>query len=194
MSEKSERILDEAQLLVQQRGFNAFSFRDLTQTLGMTNAGIHYHFPTKVDLGRAMVARYRRHFMDSLTQLDQTGAHAFDRLYGFISIYANVLRSRKFCLCGMMAADALTLPEDIHGEILAFFSATEEWLAGVLASGKEHGKLHYEGPTRVEAQTFFSVVQGAMLVCWPMTSKDPANAATKFEAITKHYVAQLISQ
>ena len=52
-------LLDAAGELAQTRGYNAFSFRDLSERIGVTTASIHYHFPSKADLGRELVIRYR---------------------------------------------------------------------------------------------------------------------------------------
>ena len=47
-----ERILDVAERLVQLRGFNDFSYADIARELGITTASLHYHFPSKAELGR----------------------------------------------------------------------------------------------------------------------------------------------
>lgn len=49
----AERILDVAERLVQQRGFNGFSYRDVAAELGITTARLHYHFRGKGELGEA---------------------------------------------------------------------------------------------------------------------------------------------
>jgi AcrR family transcriptional regulator len=54
-----ERILDVAEALGQTRGFNGFSYADIAVQLGVTKASLHYHFPSKSDLGRALVALSR---------------------------------------------------------------------------------------------------------------------------------------
>ena len=46
-------LLDTAQELVQTGGFNWFSYRDLADRVGIRTPSIHYHFPTKTDLGVA---------------------------------------------------------------------------------------------------------------------------------------------
>ena len=51
-ADTAERILDVAERLVQQRGFNGFSYADIAAELGITKAGLHYHFASKADLGR----------------------------------------------------------------------------------------------------------------------------------------------
>ena len=51
------RILDVAEQLVQTRGFNGFSYADISAELGITKASLHYHFATKAEHGRTLVAR-----------------------------------------------------------------------------------------------------------------------------------------
>ena len=56
-------ILDIAQRLIQMRGYNGFSFKDIATSLGIRTASIHYHFPSKADLGVSLTSRYRERFM-----------------------------------------------------------------------------------------------------------------------------------
>jgi TetR/AcrR family transcriptional regulator, transcriptional repressor for nem operon len=75
-----ERILDVAQRLVQLRGFNGFSYADVASELGITKASLHYHFPTKAELGEALVARYGDRFAQGLGRIDRRGGAAPDKL------------------------------------------------------------------------------------------------------------------
>ena len=61
MSDRDTRmeIIDLAERLVRVRGYNGFSYRDLAEQIGIKTASIHYHFPTKADLGEAMVENER---------------------------------------------------------------------------------------------------------------------------------------
>ena len=60
-------ILDIAQTLAQTRGYNAFSYRDISEVIGIKTSSIHYYFPTKGDLGEALVRRYRDNFKQDVT-------------------------------------------------------------------------------------------------------------------------------
>src|ERR1700676_5055278 len=61
-SRTAEQILDLAEILIQTRGYSAFSYQDISDALGMTKASIHYHFASKTDLGIAVVDRYVERF------------------------------------------------------------------------------------------------------------------------------------
>ncbi|MEO5888070.1 MAG: helix-turn-helix domain-containing protein, partial [Anaerolineales bacterium] len=55
-------ILDLAESLLQDRGFNGFSYAHIASELNVENAAIHYHFRTKEALACAVVKRYRDRF------------------------------------------------------------------------------------------------------------------------------------
>src|SRR5258706_11538406 len=97
------RILDVAERLVQTRGYNGFSYADISSKLRIRNASVHYHFPSKNDLGKRLVARYRGNFMAALEALEAETQDARRRLRTYVGMWTRVLRDRdRMCLCGMM--------------------------------------------------------------------------------------------
>jgi len=163
----AERILDVAERLVQVRGFNGFSYADVSSELGISKASLHYHFAGKAELGEALIRRYAGRFVDALLAIDSQEADAPAKLQAYADIYADVLRDRRMCLCGMLAAEYETLPEPMRDAIVGFFDANEDWLAGVVEQGREEGSLQVDGPVKDEAQTIVSGLEGALLVARP---------------------------
>ena len=128
----ASRILDVAERLVQVRGFNGFSYADVAAKLQITRAALHYHFASKADLGEALIARYVGRFADALASVDASGDGARAKLAAYADLYLQVLRSRKMCLCGMLAAEYQTLPQPMKDAVISFFDHNETWLEGVL--------------------------------------------------------------
>src|SRR5262245_53203905 len=135
----ADRILDAAERLVQLRGFNAFSYADVAATVGIRKASLHYHFATKADLGLALVARYRRTFMESLSAIEADADRARDRLERYAELYGSVLRKKRMCMCGMLATDAATLPKAMRESVAGFFEENVGWLQRVLDAGRKRG-------------------------------------------------------
>ena len=160
----SHRILDVAERLVQTRGFNGFSYADVATALSLTKASLHYHFPTKAALGRALIARYGQVFAATLAAIDAEGLGAADKLARYARLYAGVLKAGRMCLCGMVAAEYATLPAGMQSEIRAFFTANEEWLVKVLDEGVASGELRLRGSSLDTARMLLSALEGAMLV------------------------------
>jgi TetR/AcrR family transcriptional repressor of nem operon len=161
------RILDSAERLAQARGFNGFSYADIAAELELTKASLHYHFRGKAELGEALVERYRTTFRDALAALDDSDADARTKLDGYASLYAAVLRRKRMCLCGMLAAEFETLPSTMQAGVLRFFDENEQWLARVLADGRRAGGLSFRGDPGDVARMLVSGLEGAMLVARP---------------------------
>lgn len=163
----AERILDIAEGLLQTRGFNNFSYADVATELGITTASLHYHFPGKAELGQALITRYAERFADALSRIDRDLPDAYTKLDAYARLYADVLRGKRMCMCGILAAEYQTLPKPMRSAVIRFFDDNQRWLADVLAQGLADKSLAYSGSADDIASSILSTLEGAMLVARP---------------------------
>lgn len=159
-----QKILDVATQLVQTRGFNGFSYADIAEQLAVTKATLHYHFPSKADLGRALIERYQARFLAALDDIDRTETDAPGKLRRYADIYAGVLADERMCLCGMLAAQFGTLPAPMTLGLKGFFDANEKWLAALLEEGRAQRRLRFDGPPLDVARLLVGSLEGAMML------------------------------
>ncbi len=160
-------VLDVAERLVQVRGYNAFSYADVAGELGVTTAALHYHYPSKAELGEALLVRYSERFADSLHAIDDAGGAAPEKLRAYADLYLGVLREDRMCLCGMLAAEYHTLPESMRTTMIRFFDDNHAWLCRVLDGGRAAGTVDFAGTALETAQMIVGTLEGAMLVARP---------------------------
>ena len=166
-NDTATRILDIGERLVQVRGFNGFSYADVAAELDMTTAALHYHFPGKGELGRALIERYTERFVAALAEIDGQIPEAPAKLDAYAGLYADVLRGQRMCLCGMLAAEYQTLPDPMRAAVIAFIDANEAWVEKVLADGQRAGSIAMTGSPADAARLIVSGLEGAMLVARP---------------------------
>jgi TetR/AcrR family transcriptional regulator, transcriptional repressor for nem operon len=179
------QILDTAEQLVQTRGFKGFSYADVATELSVTKASLHYHFPSKAELGEALIARYTERFTTELEHIDADRLAPAAKLTAYASLYADVLRQDRMCLCGMLAAEYETLPPPMRDAILRFFDRNEEWLETVMEDGRADHSMSFEGTAADGAQTMLGGLEGAMLVARPYRD------VGRFEATASRLIAGL---
>ena len=158
-----DQILDLAQSLIQTRGYNAMSYRDLADQIGIKTSSIHYYFPAKEDLGQALMARYRQGILSALAGIDAKTTDPRLKIERYVDLFRETVRSGRICLGGMLATDLTTLPRAIQTEVRSFFSENEAWLAQVLEAGRRSGAFTFEGSSKVKAATVFAALEGAMI-------------------------------
>lgn len=162
--ETAQRILDIAERLVQTCGFNGFSYADVAAEIKLTKASLHYHFPTKGDLGIQLIERYEKGFLAALAAIDASNSHSCEKLDSYVRIYADVLRNGRMCLCGMLAAEYPTLPKPMQQAMNHFFDENERWLVRVLEAGRASGNLKVEGDAREVARVLVGSLEGSMMI------------------------------
>lgn len=126
------RILDSAERLARQGGYNAFSFRQIAAEIGVKPASIHYHFATKEDLGAALAERYADRFLKALG--DPEEGEPPQLLLRYIDAYrAALVTDQLMCLCGMFGAEIGSLPDPVARQTRGFFERNLAWLERVFA-------------------------------------------------------------
>src|SRR5207237_319167 len=118
--------------------------------------------------------------------LDTCTISAPAKLEGYANLYLDVLRAKRMCLCGMLAAEYQTLPQRMRDAVIHFFDANEAWLQRVVEQGQQEGSLHAVGSSKEIARAIVGGLEGAMLVARPYGD------VTRFQAATTHLLAGLI--
>jgi len=156
-----EAILAAAKAAAQLHGYSGINFRSIADQVGIKNASIYYHFPSKAGLAAAVAERY---WQDALRMLEgiraaNTDPQACVRLYP--SIFRKSLEDgNRLCLSSFMAAEYEDLPDEVLQEIRAFADVNVAWLAQVLADAGTGSAEECER----RARAIYTAVAGAQLI------------------------------
>ncbi|MFG1300067.1 TetR/AcrR family transcriptional regulator [Xanthobacter sp. V3C-3] len=165
LSTKSDDILACARALIVAGGYNGFSYADIADVVGIRKASIHHHFPTKADLVRTLVARYRAEAEAGMANLELQAPGALEKLRSYVRYWEACIAdaSAPFCVCALLASEIPALPEEVGLEVRAHFRSLSAWLTSVIERGARHGELYLANTPRAEAEAFMAAVHGAML-------------------------------
>ncbi|MBC7448287.1 MAG: TetR/AcrR family transcriptional regulator [Hymenobacteraceae bacterium] len=159
------RILDEAEALLLARGFQAFSYQHIARALGVKPAAIHYHFPTKEDLGVALLQRQAGRLakwraLPRVADLSPAG-----RFGALLDVYFGRLgQAGQLCFFGALAPGFDVLADPMRAELRRFTAALTGWLTEVLAEGRATGELRFVGAPAAKAAQVLTMLAGALQV------------------------------
>jgi TetR/AcrR family transcriptional regulator, transcriptional repressor for nem operon len=159
-----KQILDIAEDLLLDRGYNAFSYKDISVALSIKNASIHYHFPKKTDLGVAIIQRATHRFQRWVDNIDGKDLPYSKKLDEFCLIFKKFVEEKQVCLGGALQTDFKTLPVEMQKEAHLFLFNTFEWLENFLAAGKKKGEFNFPGSAADQALLIIASLQGAIQI------------------------------
>ena len=157
------RIMDVAQDLLRDKGYNGFSYKHIADALEVKNAAIHYHFPSKEDLGVAIIAHERRRFKKWTERETIRALDVWGRLDWFLSIYEHYSNGgTRVCYLGVLESSFDTIPPELQTEAKALNTEMLDWLTKLLEEGRQQGEFHFTGEAANKAVLVISVVQGSL--------------------------------
>lgn len=156
-----EAILAIARSMVQSNGYSALSFRDIAAAVGVKSASVHYHFPSKGDLGSELARRYAAEMEAYLAEVLADSGDVATFMAKYVEVFRKALvNGNRMCMWGMMAAERDELPAQTQTEVERFTDVNVAWLTKALAL---KGGVSAEG-RESRALAIFSAVEGAQLV------------------------------
>ena len=180
-------ILDLAETLLQDKGYNGFSYADISSQLGFKNAAIHYHFPAKEELGCAVIQRYRDRFKLWVNNARVKDLMPDKKLDWFFGIYTGMRSDNgKVCLAGSLETEFNSIPDALRTQTELMTREFLEWLAATLQEGREAGVFQFKGEPADKAALILSSLQGALQMARALGTK-------KFHAVVQQHKQDLLA-
>lgn len=162
MGDTKEHIIELADELIRKRGFNAFSYSDIAVPLAVRNAAIHYYFPSKSDLGEAVIDVE----MKKVEEYRRESAHLTGdgQLKLLVGVFRRNNKLRLICLMGSLTPDYDTFEEPMRRKVKEMCTGILDWVTLALAKAREEGRLRYEGAPGDRALLVVSTLLSSLLL------------------------------
>ncbi|WP_342305020.1 TetR/AcrR family transcriptional regulator [Methanolobus sp. ZRKC5] len=165
MNPTNQQILHYAKHFLQCRGYNGFSYRDISQKLGIKNASIHHYYPKKEDLVAALLEERRKNLAMSIAQMVEAGGSAREQLqYYFDYALQEFEEGKTICPPGSVIIDFEELPEEVKKQNKLLMDDILDWITNVLRTGLEKGEFNFSDSAEAQAEDVFVTLMGARLL------------------------------
>jgi TetR/AcrR family transcriptional repressor of nem operon len=177
----SAQIIEIAQEYIQKVGFHAFSYRDIAERVGIRTASIHYHFPTKADLARAIVDRVREATAAAVAEIERSAAPAGERLRRFCGLFLQTWGAGdRLCPMCMLAMGQDAIPAEVRSGVRDFWQGGESWVEQTVREGQATGEFRSDLDPRSVGRTFVAALEGGMVAARAFSDR------TRIEDVIEH--------
>lgn len=158
-----DKILRIGKNLMLKRGYNAFSFSDISKPLGIKNAAIHYYYPTKEKLGIDILRKEQELFKNWKVSPGFNKLGFEGKLDRFFEIYqASLDLELSICMVGSVATHYASIPVGMKDELEILVSDMTDWLVQLLKEGLNAGFFKYTAQPDDMAHTIVSSMAGSL--------------------------------
>ncbi|WP_226529024.1 TetR/AcrR family transcriptional regulator [Metabacillus niabensis] len=163
MENRKTQIVDLAIKLIQQKGYVAFSYDDISKQLGVTKASIHYHFEKKEDLGTAITERLSKSLENSLLLIKNPAVSAEEKLKKFIQQQAERFECTEICPISSLQTDYESLPHSLQEKIEEVSRLELTIMKEIVSQAQTEKIINGSEDVQSLAVTILSSIKGALL-------------------------------
>jgi AcrR family transcriptional regulator len=172
MSLTREKILELGEELILKRGYNAFSYQDISSELGIKNAAVHYYFPAKENLGTSIIKNTILRFEEMQDNLNTREFDEWGQLEAFFKFYLKSNREDKICVIGSLGSEYQSLAETTKKELQKLTLSIIDWLGEILEKGRNKGIFKFIGDSKSRALLILSCLVAGLQLARLMDKSD----------------------
>lgn len=151
--------------MIQTRGYSAFSYQDLSERLHIKKASIHYHFPTKEQLGIFLMESGYARFQDWRGQIGKKKLPFMSQIESFFDYFAQISsKGTRICPCSALSSEWDALPEKLKSATTKLVAGYRDWIKAALRGGREAGEISTDGTVEEQTLFLFAAIQGALQI------------------------------
>ncbi|MEM6657786.1 MAG: TetR/AcrR family transcriptional regulator [Pseudomonadota bacterium] len=173
------KLLDAAEHAVRTRGFDGFSYADLSRAVGIRKASIHYHFPTKAALSSALMTRYHANLEAACDRIEAQRNTGAGRLLAIVALYRDALKGGStLCLCVSLIGSCESLSDEVIASLRAFRKMMLDRITAIFELGAQDATILGSTCAAVDAQSTLALLEGAHLAARIEQSEKVFDGAT----------------
>lgn len=178
-----ERILQAAGEMLYRQGYNATSVDHIALVSGVSKSNFYYHFPSKEDLGVAVLAARRDELEAMMDQtLRDSSQSPVDRLARFLEgvmDHQEAKLDHRGCPFGNLVAEMTEHSERIRCFLSGLFSDIAREIGSVIGEGQSAGQFRADVDPNDIGDLILQALQGMQLAVKCERDARPARATPK---------------
>ncbi len=158
-----QQIVELSSDLLRDRGFDGFSYLDISRSLGITKASVHHHFPKKHDLGLALCGWSQDWLVQGLTHFDEQAHNNWNKLERYLrAAMKHTLTDQKMCPISAFYTDLNKLSDPMVGLLKSLDDMELDWVTQVISDGANAGEFKAQEDSKAMAALFIFSCKGAL--------------------------------
>jgi len=190
--ERRRQIIDVARKIIATRGMEALSIRELAKEVGISEAAIYRHFPSKKDILLLLIDDIETTLLDTVEQAASEKSEPLESLENVLKAHLSYVEQRRGVSL-IVISETLRLADKSLGKrmfevVNRFLSRIEE----LLAQGVKSGQISQEIDLGTAALTIFAIIHTTVTL-WAL-SNSGFSLAKRHKPLWDSYLASIAAR
>jgi len=162
MNNTQEQIVKLGRDFIQTFGYNAFSFKQIADVLNIKNAAVHHYYPSKEDLGLAIIEKDIADFASLAKMVEK--APPTEKVLAIVNLYRSYYNDgRKLCMISSCGSIFDQLPVKMQLAAKFHLDNISLWLEAAFREGIEKNEFHFSDTPQEMSSRWIVNLPGSLI-------------------------------
>jgi TetR/AcrR family transcriptional regulator, transcriptional repressor for nem operon len=162
MEQTRYEIIELADSIIRNKGYNAFSYSNISGVMDIRNASVHHYFPAKSDLGERVI--HDELLRIAKQQKECIGLTGEEQLRKILETFFKRSRKGLMCLTGAFTPEFATLPDELQGSVRKMCEVIFDSMSTCLEKSRREGSLYFQGESSDRALLVMSTLFSSLIM------------------------------
>ncbi len=156
-SERQEQIIDEAIKIIDEKGIQGLTIKNLSKAIGISEPAIYRHFESKTDIIIAIIDILKETAEFFAQMITGRSGTAMEKISFMLNNIISVFKENPSLVSVIFAEEIFKNKPDLKEKILWVLNKNEETIENILIKGKEEGNINED----LNVQSLALIIMGS---------------------------------
>jgi AcrR family transcriptional regulator len=169
--ERQRQIIDAARKIIATRGMEDLSIRDLAKQVGLSEAAIYRHFPSKKDILLLLIDDIERTLLDTVDRAVSEKSKPLESLENVFKAHLSYVEQRRGVSLIVISETLRLADMNLRKRMFEVVNHYISRIEGLLAQGVKSGQISQEIDLSTAALTFFAIIHTTVTL-WALSDSE----------------------
>ena len=155
LTKRQEEIIQSSIQIIDKRGIQGLTIKNLSKEIGVTEGAIYRHFENKREILSSILIQFKDNLKAFTDYMDDSSLTTYEKISGILNHFRKIFEANPAIVSVIFAEEIFQNDNELSKVIAAILQNNQQFLLGIIKEGQQRGELREDlNPTMMVDSIF----------------------------------------
>jgi len=155
LTKRQEEIIQSSIQIIDKRGIQGLTIKNLSKEIGVTEGAIYRHFENKREILSSILIQFKDNLKVFTDYMDDSSLTTYEKISGILNHFRKIFEANPAIVSVIFAEEIFQNDNELSKVIAAILQNNQQFLLGIIKEGQQRGELREDlNPTMMVDSIF----------------------------------------
>ena len=141
LTKRQEEIIQSSIQIIDKRGIQGLTIKNLSKEIGVTEGAIYRHFDNKREILSSILIQFKDNLKAFTDSMDDSSLTTYEKISGILNHFRKIFEANPAIVSVIFAEEIFQNDNELTKVIAAILQNNQQFLLGIIKEGQQRGEL-----------------------------------------------------